>query len=312
MTSTGSDRGQPRTEPDGNANNSSVERWHRYEPWEADRARVPTRDRNTAAHTLFRAISPRRLLALVLAMVMLGAAAGYVGALLWPKEYAARADILYEISTEKPTGFLREDRSLTTQLVTLRSRQVLAPVALANGVPVERIEKQVTISLLDSSEIIQVEARAGDRDTAQNLTRGIVDRYRQVVQTQDGNEATGYLNTQLGQVQDGLAKARTQLSSQRAQQGYGATGSAQLASTEAQVQGLSDREQNLRRQLDEITVAQMNAPRTEVVVPPYGVPDPVSPRPVFAAVSGALAAFVVAVLTVAVLVHRRSRMSGAE
>lgn len=312
MTSTGSDRGQPRTEPDGNANNSSVERWHRYEPWEADRARVPTRDRNTAAHTLFRAISPRRLLALVLAMVMLGAAAGYVGALLWPKEYAARADILYEISTEKPTGFLREDRSLTTQLVTLRSRQVLAPVALANGVPVERIEKQVTISLLDSSEIIQVEARAGDRDTAQNLTRGIVDRYRQVVQTQDGNEATGYLNTQLGQVQDGLAKARTQLASQRAQQGYGATGSAQLASTEAQVQGLSDREQNLRRQLDEITVAQMNAPRTEVVVPPYGVPDPVSPRPVFAAVSGALAAFVVAVLTVAVLVHRRSRMSGAE
>ena len=312
MTSTGSDRGQPRTEPDGNANNSSVERWHRYEPWEADRARVPTRDRNTAAHTLFRAISPRRLLALVLAMVMVGAAAGYVGALLWPKEYAARADILYEISTEKPTGFLREDRSLTTQLVTLRSRQVLAPVALANGVPVERIEKQVTISLLDSSEIIQVEARAGDRDTAQNLTRGIVDRYRQVVQTQDGNEATGYLNTQLGQVQDGLAKARTQLASQRAQQGYGATGSAQLASTEAQVQGLSDREQNLRRQLDEITVAQMNAPRTEVVVPPYGVPDPVSPRPVFAAVSGALAAFVVAVLTVAVLVHRRSRMSGAE
>ena len=312
MTSTGSDRGQPRTEPDGNANNSSVERWHRYEPWEADRARVPTRDRNTAAHTLFRTISPRRLLALVLAMVMVGAAAGYVGALLWPKEYAARADILYEISTEKPTGFLREDRSLTTQLVTLRSRQVLAPVALANGVPVERIEKQVTISLLDSSEIIQVEARAGDRDTAQNLTRGIVDRYRQVVQTQDGNEATGYLNTQLGQVQDGLAKARTQLASQRAQQGYGATGSAQLASTEAQVQGLSDREQNLRRQLDEITVAQMNAPRTEVVVPPYGVPDPVSPRPVFAAVSGALAAFVVAVLTVAVLVHRRSRMNGAE
>ncbi|MDI2029617.1 hypothetical protein QFW96_13385 [Saccharopolyspora sp. TS4A08] len=249
---------------------------------------------------------------MILAIVMFGAAAGFGGALLWPKEYAARADILYEISTEKPTGFLREDRSLTTQLVTLRSRQVLGPVAVANGVPVENIEKQVTISLLDSSEIIQVEARAGDRDTAQNLTRDIVDRYQQVVRTQDGNQAAGYLNTQLSQVQGGLAKARTDLESQRAQQAYSGIGTAKLAAAEAQVQDLSDREQNLRRQLDEITVAQMDAPRTEVVVPPYGVPDPVSPRPVFAAVSGALAAFVVALLTVAVIVHRRTRTSGAE
>ncbi|MBQ0924277.1 hypothetical protein [Saccharopolyspora endophytica] len=312
MTNTGSDQGQPRAEPDGNANHSSIEYWHRYEPWEAGPTRVPTRDRDGAAHSIFRVITPRRLLSLVLAVVLLGAAAGYVGALLWPKEYAARAEILYEISTEKPTGFLREDRSLTTQLVTLRSRQVLAPVAIANGVPVEQIEKQVTISLLDSSEIIQVETRAGDRDTAQNLTRSIVDRYRQIVLTQDGSGATGYLNTQLSQVQDGLAKARTELERQRAQQASGSIGTSALASAEAQVQGLSDREQNLRRQLDELTVAGMDAPRTEVVVPPYGVSDPVSPRPGFAAASGALAAFVVAALTVVVIVHRRSRMSGAE
>lgn len=312
MTNTGSDQGTPRTEPDGNANNSSIERWHRYPPWEAGPTQAPTRDRDTAAHSIFHVISPRRLLSLVLAIVLLGAAAGYVGALLWPKEYAARAEILYEISTEKPTGFLREDRSLTTQLVTLRSRQVLAPVAIANGVPVEQIEKQVTISLLDSSEIIQVEARAGDRDTAENLTRSIVDRYRQVVLAQDGSGATDYLNTQLSQVQDGLAKARTELERRRAQQSYGAIGTSELASAEAQVQSLSDREQNLRRQLDELTVAGMDAPRTEVVVPPYGVPDPVSPQPGFAAASGALAAFVVAALTVVVIVHRRSRISGAE
>jgi hypothetical protein len=312
MTNTGSDQGQPRTEPDGNANHSSIERWHRYPPWEAGSTQVPTRDRDTAAHSIFRVIAPGRLLSLVLAIVLLGAAAGYVGALLWPKEYAARAEILYEISTEKPTGFLREDRSLTTQLVTLHSRQVLAPVAIANDVPVEQLEKQVTISLLDSSEIIQVEARAGDRDTAQNLTRSIVDRYRQVVLTQDGSGATGYLNTQLSQVQDGLAKARTELERQRTQQAYGASGTAALASGESQVQSLSDREQNLRRQLDELTVAGMDAPRTEVVVPPYGVPDPVSPQPGSAAASGALAAFVIAALTVVVIVHRRSRMSGAE
>lgn len=313
MTSTGPEQGQPRTEPDGDANHSSVERWHGYETGEsvlAWQSRVPTRDRDTAAHSLLRVIAPRRLFALVLAIVLLGAAAGYVGALLWPKEYAARAEILYEISTEKPTGFLREDRSLTTQLVTLRSRQVLAPVAIANGVPVEQLGKQVTISLLDSSEIIQVEARAGDRDTALNLTRGIVDRYRQVVLAEDGSGAAGYLNTQLSQVQDRLADARTELEVQRVQQTYGAIGTSELASAEARVQSLSDREQDLQGQLDEITVARMDAPRTEVVVPPYGVPDPVSPRPVFAAASGALTAFVVAALTVVVIVHRRSRVSG--
>lgn len=312
MTSTGSDRGQPRTEPDGAANRSSVEHWHRYAPWEAGPTRVSARGGDSAAHSILHGIAPRRLFAFLLAMVLLGAAAGYGGALLWPKEYAARAEILYEISTEKPTGFLREDRSLTTQLVTLRSRQVLAPVANANGLPVEQLGKQVTISLLDSSEIIQVEARAADRDTAENLTRSIVDRYRQVVLAEDGSEASGYLNTQLNQVQGELAKARTELERQRVQQASGSIGTSELASAEAQVQGLSDREQNLRRQLDELTVAGMDAPRTEVVVPPYGVADPVSPRPAFAAASGALAAFVVAALTVVVIVHRRSRMRGAE
>lgn len=245
----------------------------------------------------------RRLLLVSLLIVLIGSCAGLGSALLWPRTYAARAQVLFEISEEKPTGFLRQDRSLTTQLVLLRSRQVLAPVAAQERIPVEEMEKQVTVSLLDSSEVIQVEARAGARDVAQRRAQEIVDRYLQVSTPNSSSEVEGYVHSQLTEVQGQLAQARAHLEGERA---TSAPGSSALAVAESQVQSLSQREQQLRSQADQLSVAELSRSAPKVVVPPYGVPDAVSPRPLFALAAGVLAGVLVAAVTAAVLVRRWS------
>src|ERR1700742_993456 len=60
------------------------------------------------------------MLALAATIILLAVGLALAGALMWPKTYAARAEVLFPITQEQPTGFLREDRSLTTQLVLLQ------------------------------------------------------------------------------------------------------------------------------------------------------------------------------------------------
>ncbi|RKT87117.1 Capsular polysaccharide biosynthesis protein [Saccharopolyspora antimicrobica] len=242
-----------------------------------------------------------RLLGVSLLIVLLGAATAFIGALVWPPVYAARAQILFEIGEEKSTGFLREDRSLTTQLVLLRSRQVLGPVAAQERIPVEELEKAVTMSLLDSSEVLQVEARAGGPDVALRRTREIVDRYRDVARTNGESGVDDYVIGNLADVRAQLAEATAQASRERA-----VPGSPSLDAAEALVQGLQQREQQLQSQLDQLSITELARSEPKVVVPAYSVTDPVSPRPVFATAAGALTGLLVAAVTAVLLVRRWS------
>lgn len=252
-------------------------------------------------------LSGRQLLALrkgklgvlALALVLIGAAAAFGGALLWPPQYAARAEILYEISTEKPTGFLREDRSLTTQLVLLRSRTVLGPVAASKAVHFEDLQKEVTISLVDSSELIQVEVRADSPDSAKRRARAIVDRYLQVAPVANSSEAASYLSTQLADIQQKQERARLELARHTQASDEGASSAA-----EAHLQSLNQRQQQLMSQLDELKVGELGSSQPQVVAPPYALADPVSPQPLFAATAGALAGLVVAAAAIALLARR--------
>src|SRR4051812_12806047 len=99
-----------------------------------------------------------------LLIIVLAATAAYAVASRGNRVYGARTQILFERRTENPTGFLREDRDLTTQLVTLRSRSVLGPVAAANGLSVDELAKKVHVGIVDSSEIISVQV--DDRSVA--------------------------------------------------------------------------------------------------------------------------------------------------
>jgi hypothetical protein len=294
------ENGPTLSEPNGDTRERGTEPWlppirEGSEEAASARQRAPSRGL-TSVHI-------RRLSVLALVLVLLGAGAGFGGATVWPPTYAARADLLYAIKSEKPTGFLRQDRSITTQLVLLNSRQVLAPVAASAGISVEDLQKQVSIAVLQDSEVIQVEARADSREEAVRRTQAIVGNAKQAEGMSRSAEAVDYLRGQLGGVQRDLINARIEADQLRA---VSAAPSDRFGA-EAKVESLSTREQQLVSRIDELSLSDLDKPELQVVVPPYAVTDPVSPKPLYAATAGALTAAVVAAGVVALFAFRWTR-----
>jgi uncharacterized protein involved in exopolysaccharide biosynthesis len=254
---------------------------------------LPRPDHRAAADEAVRPSLSRgiiaKLVGLASAIVLVSAGIGFGGAFLLPVEYAARAELLYPINTERSTGVLREDRNLTTQLVLLRSRQVLEPVAASEHVPVQDLQKQVSATLLDTSEVIQVEARAESPDVAVRRAQAVVDQYLANANSNAAG-ADDYLRQRLGDVQREMAEARAGAASNVAG---------------AALQSLTEREQQLLTELDKAGAERGGGPR--VVVPPYPVPDQVSPQPWFAAATGVLTGLLVAAGVVALVGRRWAR-----
>lgn len=245
-----------------------------------------------------------RLAVIAVAIILLGAVAGFVGALGWPKTYAARAEILFPITEEQPTGFLREDRNITTQLVLMTGRPVLDPVAAQQARPVEDLQRHVTASVLQSSEIIQVQVTDGSPQRALQTTQAVVNSYLVVNQT---NEPLlrQRLDTQLAAATVALTEAQNRLAAQQTEVTNGTAQAATLAPLQTAVQTAQTRQQQLQSQLDGVNQAQAN-PIAQLITPPYqaGV---VSPNTGFAASAGALVGLLLAVGVVAVVARSWTR-----
>lgn len=233
-----------------------------------------------------------KLALLAVVLVVAGAGAGFGIGTLIPARYAAHADVLYALTREQPTGFLRQDRNLSTQLVLLSSRTVLGPVATETGVPVEDLAKALTTTVVEESEVIQIEFQDADPRRATQILDAVVTQYLAVSNNDERADVRRYLEGQLTEVLDRIAQARTD------------------ADRQDELAPLVAREQQLRTQLDEIALSDLAGPGARVLVPPYAEIDPVSPRPLVTAVTGGLAALLVAALGLAFVVRRHFRPSG--
>jgi hypothetical protein len=124
---------------------------------------------------------PARSLAIAAATIvvftLVGALVGYLVASSRTKVYAARAEVTYLLDESVPTDFLRTDRRLATQLVTLRSRSVLAPIADRHGLDVDELRDQVSAEVIESSEVIRIEVRNRDPELAAAIAGEIVTNY---------------------------------------------------------------------------------------------------------------------------------------
>jgi hypothetical protein len=124
---------------------------------------------------------PKRSLALaavtLAVFTLVGALVGYFVANTRTPVYAARAEVTYLLDESIPTDFLRTDRRLATQLVTLRSRSVLAPIAERHGLDVDELRNHVTAEVIESSEVIRIEVRNPDPDLAAAIVDEIVANY---------------------------------------------------------------------------------------------------------------------------------------
>jgi capsular polysaccharide biosynthesis protein len=220
-----------------------------------------------------------QLVFLTVALLVVGAVLGYAASLLLPTQYAARTTIQYNIAGENTGDFLKTDRNLTTQTVLLTSRNVLGPVADANGIAVDSLTGQVSASILNASDIIQLQVKNSSPDTAVTLANAIAKQYLTVA---NSSGPQGYLQSQL----DAVKK-------QQASPG-----------TAAETTALATRAATLQAQLDQMNLTQN---QSSVLVPAYAVTDPVSPNKSLAAITGGICGLIIALMTAVTLSRRWTR-----
>lgn len=233
-----------------------------------------------------------RLLALAasaILLVLLGSATGYTITSSVPPLYAARADVLYLLTREQPTGFLRQDRNLSTQLVLLSSRTVLGPVAEGWAIDVEVLAESLETTVVEESEIIQIALTDTDPERARLMLEAIIQNYLAVSNNDERADLRNYLDGQLIDILARTAEIRGDLDRQ------------------GELAPLVDREQQLRTQLDELQLSDLAGPAARVLEPAYVPTRPVGTEPLVGAATGGLAALLVAALAGAVLARRATR-----
>jgi len=234
-----------------------------------------------------------RLVLLTLTIILLGAAAGLAGALVLPKTYGARAEILYSASQPQQGGDpLRQDRQLSTQLVLLKSRAVLGPIAQKQGRWYEDLDKDVDVSILENSNVIQVEVHGSSQPVALQTLQAITTGYLALAGQPSG--VARNLAAQLAEARQNTAQLQTRIP-QLVSAVLGCTANqTTLDDARAQLAASQAREKALQARIDEITLTGQAGPAAQLLTAPYSLTDPVSPRPPIAAGIGALVGAIVA------------------
>lgn len=258
-------------------------------------------------------LAPRsitRLGVYALVLVLLGAVAGWAVASSGDTVHAARAEVLYELTGDQSSGFLREDRQLTTQVVTLRSRAVLAPVAAANDLTVEELSEKLHVRVVQGSEVLRIDVEDRSADRARTLAAGVTETYLAQYRPEGPREARRFLRKEIAGVDERRAELTfrmIQLEQQRlSREDPPSEPGAEETAIRAEIGGLLEQRTQLLAQLEDVAVDDFRAPRVEQITDAFVLDDPVSPRPVQGAAAGAVAGALVAAAVIAVLVRRRS------
>lgn len=119
-----------------------------------------------------------RSVAFVVLIVTVAATSAYALARSVTPWYGARTELVYELGESQPADV---DRLLATQLVLVRSRAVLGPVAADHGLDPEELAERVEAEVLDDSQVIRVTVADADRAGALALVAAVADRYRETV-----------------------------------------------------------------------------------------------------------------------------------
>jgi capsular polysaccharide biosynthesis protein len=224
-----------------------------------------------------------KLFGLAAILVLLGAALGYFVSLAMPATYGAITTIEYNIAGENTGDFLKTDRNLTTQTVLLTSRNVLQPVADANGVNIDDLTKNTSVTILNSSNIIQLEVKDQSPASAVNLANAIAKQYLTV---SNASSPKGYVQDQLTAVQKQLASSPA------------------AGNTPANTIALQARQAALQAQLDQMN---LTSNQSTVLVAAYPLDHPVSPSGGGSALTGVICGLVIALMATITLSRRWTR-----
>jgi capsular polysaccharide biosynthesis protein len=247
-----------------------------------------------------------RLVLLALTIILLGTAAGLAAALVLPKTYGARAEVLYAVGQDQQGGDpLKQGRDLSTQLVYLKSRAVLGPVATKEGRQFKDLDKAVSVEVLENSNVIEVEADGPTKLAALQTLQSVMDGYLTLIGQPTG--VSRNLDTQLADAKANTAQIQTRVQQLTTAVTAGTATQAALNDARVQLTGSLDREKAIQARIDELNLTGRNGPDAQLLTPPYSLPDAVFPQPLIAAGTGALVGVIVAGAVVAMSVRRRTR-----
>jgi uncharacterized protein involved in exopolysaccharide biosynthesis len=223
-----------------------------------------------------------------------------------PAVYGAQADILVN-----PGGNLSDaatDRALVTQEVILSSRAVLDPVAAATGITARRLEQALSTEVVNQSNVVRITVADRDQRTAQRLAQLITEEYEKhaSLATLTGvAKSTSYLEGQLADLSAALAGYQDQLARLARGRGQGRPISTRERQLQLTVAATRQRLETVQDQLAQAPLRIVEQPQPQILVPAHGLRDPLRPRPVQAAATGALVGLFVAAVIVLVLFRPR-------
>jgi capsular polysaccharide biosynthesis protein len=249
-----------------------------------------------------------RLLAIAAAIVIGCGVFAYGVSAAGAKTYGARSEILYPLNAEIASGsFLREDRTLSTQLVAIKSRTVLTPVALKYHMTVDELSKQVVATILQDSEVIRIEVDDASQARAQQLVADVARQYLQNTGQDKNAQVEKHLHDQidgLNAEQNTLTARLSAAQSDRENSADPNTPSALELQLQAQLSNLNDQIGSLTTQLNSAQVSDLQTPQVQQLTQPYEV-GKVAPKPLRAGIAGALAGMMIAAGVVVLLIRRR-------
>jgi capsular polysaccharide biosynthesis protein len=225
-----------------------------------------------------------------------------------PSVYGAQADVL--INPRAGQSDAATDRALATQEIILRSETVLDPVANATGIPVRRLEKALSVEVVNQSNVVRITMADRDAATAQRLTQLIVEEYEKQTSfptAADLARATSSLEEQLRDLSATLAVDQGRLAKLASVRGPGKPIPTEERRLQVVVATTQQRLKIVQDQLAEAPLRQLEQaqPQPRILVPARLLKDPLSPRPVQAAATGALVGLFVAAVIIVVLFRPR-------
>jgi hypothetical protein len=176
-------------------------------------------------------------------------------------EQIVRRELVYTLDESVPDSFLREDRRLLTQVVTMQSDAVLGPVAEQHDLTIDDLRDRIDIETVDLSEVLRLDVRAADEPTALSISDAIIDRYLAVSTESVPADDNDALLERRSSIAEQLDAADTALRS--------------LQQTDADDARLQTTEESLERQID---LARLQIDRLQGLLDDALVQPPVAAR----------------------------------
>jgi uncharacterized protein involved in exopolysaccharide biosynthesis len=256
---------------------------------------------------LRRVLSFRLIVLLGVTFVVVSAVAALAFARLQQPVYGAQADVVFQ-----PSGDLsdfRAQRDVGTQPMILRSLAVMGPVSRSTGIPVDKLEKAITVDLPSQSDIVRITVADPDRATAKRVAKAVTTVYLSRFVTSDltpVSPATVQLRQQVKLLSGTLSQILNRLDRLSRERPPGRPPGVEEQALQAASTVALRRMGTLQSELATLESRQFVQPDVSMLVPPHLLEGRLKPQATQALAVGVLVGTCVAVgVAVAALWPRR-------